>query len=120
MNMKRIQVHYAVCVPIDIEVDDNGNTAEILYVGTPYIDPELNINYGCGDTWEEEAEEWRSSTEAEYDAGTARIGVFANNGESDTVLDEIARLLDDPEDSDLTLLGRISGIVDRARARRGA
>lgn len=83
---KIVQAHYPVVVPLTVEVDEDGNTVRVVETGTPYVDPEVSINFDNGDVWDPTVEEWRTTSEVEYDAGTERLGTFANGGESETAL----------------------------------
>lgn len=86
---KTIHAHYPVVVPLTVEVDEDGNTVRVVGTGTPYVDPEVSINFDEGDVWDPTIEDWRTISEAEYDAGTERLGTFANGGESETALSAI-------------------------------
>jgi hypothetical protein len=113
--LKTVNIHYVVAVGLEIITDADGNSLHVERVLSPKVDLEpfsgIDGHGGDGDVWDADTHSWRPSTEAEWNAG-------ANVIESDLrtqaeALDAIARVLDDPEDDDLTLLGKISAIVSR-------
>jgi hypothetical protein len=95
VTTKTIEIHYLVCVPLNVEVDDDGKTTKILEAKRPYIDVEgfigVDEHGGKGEVWEPDLSIWREATDEEYDAGTNYIKIYADCGGGTTpgVLDAI-------------------------------
>lgn len=73
MKTNIIQVHYPVVVEVTVEVNENGETINVLDTGKPYIDAEVSVGWDDNDVWDDDAQEWRRATETEWDAGAEKI-----------------------------------------------
>jgi hypothetical protein len=89
MTTKTIEIHYLVCVPLNVEVDEDGETTKVLSAGRPYIDVEgfvgTDSQGGEGTVWLPDEEVWRKASDQEYDAGTSFIRIYADNGETSPI-----------------------------------
>lgn len=78
MPIKTIEVHYLVCVPIDVDEDENGTTSNPRpSTRPPSIDPEgfigVDMKGGEGVVWDPAEEVWREPSAEEYLTGRSVI-----------------------------------------------
>lgn len=79
MPTKEIQIHYLVCVPMTVEVDEQGDTIRVVDCGPSHIDTEgfvgVDESGNSGIVWDPEEQVWRDASDIEYNAGTDHIKI---------------------------------------------
>jgi len=72
-NVRVVEVIIPVAVGLRIAVDADGNPVDVLGTTGLRLDYDTAVNYGNGEVWDDEAEEWRCPTSEEVAASDTAL-----------------------------------------------